>query len=218
MAPGVLQDPVVVSDPTLRGRSPLEPEGFERFKHTHDVVLGSGWSADDVTGTHRVGPRSDEHECMPGEHEPILVAVVEVTIESSVSAPPGRPRHSSPPTTKTPFTRVDDVPTRQADAVGLPSGAEEDLRGNDRLVSAGTEGLAKDLLATPVSVGLGGIEEVDACVQRHREVTGRTLGIDLPELRVGSSPCRSEAERRHHQPGAAQRSVLHGRLPPINAP
>ena len=53
-----------------------------------DVVLDPGRGADDVTGLHGVHVGPHEHACAPGADEPVLVAIVEMSIEPTARLHP----------------------------------------------------------------------------------------------------------------------------------
>jgi hypothetical protein len=107
------------------------------------------------------------------------------------------------------LTARDDVSAREAEVVRLPGGPEEDLRRDHRLVAPGAQGFAEQLLAVTVAVRLGGVEEVDAGVERDRDLPRRALPVDRAELLVGAPPGRAEPDHRHREPGPAERSILH---------
>src|SRR5262245_38058171 len=79
---------VQVSDPPAFRRRRLEPEPLERLVDADDVVLGPGRRADDVAGSHLVGPRADGDPRAPREDQPVLVAVVVVQVEPPVRLDP----------------------------------------------------------------------------------------------------------------------------------
>src|SRR5213080_3582276 len=74
-----------------------------------------------------------------------------------------------------------DPAARVAAAVGVVAHRHVELRGEDNVVAAALEGLADDLLGLAGAIDVGGVDEVDAGVER---------GVDDPDrlVVVGVAP------------------------------
>jgi hypothetical protein len=103
---------------------------------------------------------------------------------------------------------------RQPAAVGTVVHAAVHLRGDDRLVPAGDLGKCPphDLLAGPVGIDVGGVEEVDAELDRSmderpaRRVVERPLVVAALRVAVRHA---AKSDPRHVQAGLPELRVLH---------
>src|ERR1700683_1735858 len=81
------------------------------------------------------------------------------------------------------------------------------LGGEHDVVPAALECLADDLFGLPARVGVGGVDEVDARVQRLVYDAGAVLVVGVA---VATEHHRAQAVRADLDAGSAQRAVFHG--------
>jgi hypothetical protein len=81
-----------------------------------------------------------------------------------------------------------------------------ELRGEDDVVAAALERLADDRLRLALRVDVGGVDEVDAGVERAVDDPDRRFVVGLPP---GAEHHRSQAERADLHSGASEAAVLH---------
>jgi hypothetical protein len=113
---------------------------------------------------------------------------------------------------------VHDVAARIAPRVGPRPHVARDLGGHDDAVARHLQVLqclSGDLLGYTGRVDVGGVDEVDAGVQR---LADQPLGVSLlqladlgPQAGAAAEGHGAQAELRHEQAGAAQGFVAHGR-------
>src|SRR5204862_7900278 len=82
-----------------------------------------------------------------------------------------------------------------------------ELRREDDVVAAARERLADDLLRLAGRVDVGGVDEVDAGVERRVDDAD---GVVVVLVAPGAEHHRAEAELRDLDAGASQGAVLHG--------
>jgi AraC family transcriptional regulator len=118
---------------------------------------------------------------------------------------------SEPPQAR--FGGAEDVVPREAGVVGSVAHRHPHLRGEQDLIAVRTEGLADDLLAQPVRIHIGRVDEVDSRVAGHVDLPSGAVDAELPH---GARPARAavphgaQRDRRNPQTRAPQLPVLHG--------
>ncbi len=171
-----------------------EPEALahgERLHH-HPGRMGRAADVADLAGAHEIGQRAERLVDRDLGAGPVDLVEVDV-----VGAEPAQRRVAG----------AQDVQARVALIVGTEAGPPVDLGAEDHLVAAAGQGLPDDALRIARVVDVGGIDEVDARVQR---------GVDDPDRvglgRASAEIHRAEAQRRHAHAGPAQQSMVHGVL------
>jgi hypothetical protein len=113
--------------------------------------------------------------------------------------------------------RPQDVTTRQSGLRHGRAGTKADLRRDHNFIATRLERLAEQSLGLAVGVGVGGIEEVHAGIERTADQLVRDLRADLVDgcdvLVAGSKGHRAEREARDDQTGVAERGVPHDWAP-----
>ena len=103
--------------------------------------------------------------------------------------------------------RRHDPAARAAAAVGVLAHRHEELGRQDDVVAAALERLADDLLGLAGGVDVGGVDEVDAGVERGVDDADRVVVVGVAP---GAEHHRAEAELRDLDAGASERAVVHG--------
>ena len=102
-----------------------------------------------------------------------------------------------------------DPAARVAELVRVVAHRAVDLRGeHDVVAPAAGQRLADDLLGLAARVDVGGVDEVDAGVERAVDDADRLVVVGVAP---GAEHHRAEAERADLHAGAAERAVLHAR-------
>jgi hypothetical protein len=94
-------------------------------------------------------------------------------------------------------------------AVGVER--EPELRSNHDVVADGSQRLPEELLVREGTVGLGGVEECDAALDRAAEQRDHFLSVSGGALAAGHAHA-AEAEGRDLQAVLPERALLHCRL------
>ena len=154
--------------------------------------MGRAADVADLAGAHEIGQRAQRLVDRDVRTGPVDLVEVDVV---GAEAPQRR------------VARAQDVQARVALIVRAETGPPVDLGAEDHLVAAAGQRLADDALRIARVVDVGGIDEVDARVQR---------GVDDPDrvglVRASAEVHRAEAQRRHAHAGPAQQSMVHGVL------
>jgi hypothetical protein len=105
--------------------------------------------------------------------------------------------------------RAEDPAPRVARLVGIVAHRAVELRReHDVVAAAAGKGLADDLLGLPPRVDVGGVDEVDARVERAVDDADRRVVVGLAPR---AEHHRAEAQRRDLHAGACERSLVHAR-------
>jgi len=105
---------------------------------------------------------------------------------------------------------VDDVLPREPAPVGSIAHLAVDLRRDDELVAVvGGDRLADDLLGFAAGVDVGGVEEVDARVQRLADEVDALLAVADHPVLAAAEVHAAETEPGHFEAGGAEGRVLH---------
>ena len=115
------------------------------------------------------------------------------------------------------FDRGHDVSAREADGIGARAHPSPDL-GRDHHVLARDaellEAAAEEPLGLALGVDIGGIEEIDAAVDRRAQQPGHLALVELPDERPETAlPAKghgADADLRDQQAGAPEHSIFHG--------
>ena len=99
--------------------------------------------------------------------------------------------------------------SRAAALVGIVAHRRECLGGEHDVVSPAFQRLADDLLGLALAVPVGGVDEVDAEVERPVDDPGALVVIGIGQL---SEHHRAKTVGADHYPGPAQRTVTHACL------
>src|SRR5439155_2404042 len=105
--------------------------------------------------------------------------------------------------------RLDDPAPRGAAPVGVAVVADRhgELGGGNPVVAAAFERLADDLFGLAGGVDVGGVDEVDAGVERGVDDADRLVVVGLAP---GAEHHGAEAQLADRDAGASQRTVVHG--------
>src|SRR4029077_11187418 len=95
---------------------------------------------------------------------------------------------------------------REAALVRPGADRRPDLGGEHRPLAPPLQRLADDHLRLPLGVAVGGVDEIDPCVQRPMDDADRLLVIGVPPT---AEHHRAEAERGDLQTAPAEIPVLH---------
>src|SRR6185295_5914651 len=82
-----------------------------------------------------------------------------------------------------------------------------ELRGEDRSIAPASERPAEQVLVASLHVAVGGVEEVDAKIERT--LHGLDLDLAVAAAEIGGGAARAQADRRHARSARAQPAVLH---------
>src|SRR6267154_3741114 len=99
--------------------------------------------------------------------------------------------------------------SRAATLVGIVAHRRESLGGEHDVVSSAFQRLADDLFGFALAVPVGGVDEVDAEVERPVNDPGALVVIGIGQL---SEHHRAKAVGADHYPGPAERAVTHACL------
>jgi hypothetical protein len=112
--------------------------------------------------------------------------------------------------------RLEDPTPRVAAAVAAFTHLEVHLGGEHDLVTAPAQRLAHDLLGLTVGVRVGGVDEVDALVERGVDDAGAVVVVGVTG-RVGfrAEHHGPEAVDTHLDTGAAEDAIAHGHVPVV---
>ena len=104
--------------------------------------------------------------------------------------------------------RAHDPAARAALPVGVVAHRAVELGGQDDVVAAALQRLADDLLGLPAGVDVGGVDEVDAGVERGVDDADRLVVV---RVAPGAEHHRPEAHLADRDAGATEQALFHAR-------
>ncbi len=110
------------------------------------------------------------------------------------------------------FKRLHQIHARTSSPVRPIVHLGPELRGQHHSVTLALQYRAHNLLALAVPVDIGGIEEIDAVVQRRIEDPGG-LGLIQPQRKIHAS----KRQTRHFDAGVTEPDIAHCYQPPLLA-